>query len=127
MVFHTVLTIYRKKNDPKEIQHFCVEPQQRPSQAPRSCFREDHCFKGKPEKAWIQIPTPFLEQVYTHRQNYLSTTAHICLCLCAQSCLNLCNPVDSSQPGSSVHGIFQARILEWFAISFSRRSSRPGD
>ena len=127
MVFHTVLTIYRKKNDPKEIQHFCLEPSQRPSQPLRSCFREDHCFKGKPEKAWIQIPTPFLEQVYTHRQNYSSTTAHICLCLCAQSCLNLCNPVDSSQPGSSVHGIFQARILEWLAISFSRRSSRPGD
>ena len=48
-------------------------------------------------------------------------------CVCAQPCLILCNPVDSSQPGSSVHGIFQARILDWLAISFSRRSSRPGD
>ena len=35
--------------------------------------------------------------------------------------------MDSSQPGSSVHGIFQARILEWVAISFSRGSSRPRD
>ena len=34
-----------------------------------------------------------------------------------QSCLTLCNPMDSSQPGSSIHGIFQARILEWVAIS----------
>ena len=42
----------------------------------------------------------------------------------AQSCLSLCNPVDCSPPGASVHGIFQARILEWVAISFSRRSSR---
>ena len=33
-----------------------------------------------------------------------------------QSCLTLCNPVDCSLPGSSVHGVFQARILEWFAI-----------
>ena len=39
------------------------------------------------------------------------------------SCLTLCNPMDCSLPGSSVHGIFQARVLEWFAISFSRESS----
>ena len=36
-----------------------------------------------------------------------------------QSCPTLCNPIDSSPPGSSVHGIFQARILEWVAIDFS--------
>ena len=44
-----------------------------------------------------------------------------------QSCLTLCDPMDCSLPGSSVHGIFQARILEWVAISFSRGSSRPRD
>ena len=38
----------------------------------------------------------------------------------------LCNPMDCNLPGSSVHGIFQARVLEWVAISFSRRS-RPRD
>ena len=37
----------------------------------------------------------------------------------AQSCPTLCNPIDSSPPGSSVHGIFQARVLEWGAIFFS--------
>ena len=36
-----------------------------------------------------------------------------------QSCLTLCNPVDCSLPGSSIHGIFQARVLECFAIAFS--------
>ena len=36
----------------------------------------------------------------------------VCACLVAQSCLTLCKPVDCSQPGSLVHGIFQARILE---------------
>ena len=41
----------------------------------------------------------------------------------AQSCPTLCNPVDCSLPGSSIHGILQARILEWVAISFSRDSS----
>ena len=44
-----------------------------------------------------------------------------------QLCLTLCNPVDCRPPGSSVHGILQARILECVAISFSRGSSWPGD
>ena len=43
--------------------------------------------------------------------------------LLAQSCPILCNPTDCSLPGSSVHGILQARILEWVAIYFSRGSS----
>ena len=45
----------------------------------------------------------------------------------AQSCPTLCDPMDCSLPGSSVHGIFQARVLEWIAISFSSGSSRPRD
>ena len=43
----------------------------------------------------------------------------------AQWCPTLCDPVDCSLSGSTVHGIFQARVLEWIAISFSRVSSRP--
>ena len=43
--------------------------------------------------------------------------------LVTQSCLTLCDPVDCNPPGSSVHGILQARVLEWAAISFSRGSS----
>ena len=42
-----------------------------------------------------------------------------------QSCPTLCDPMDCSPPGSSVHGIIQARVLEWGAISFSRGTSRP--
>ena len=45
----------------------------------------------------------------------------------AQSCLTLCNPMDCSLPGSSVYGIFQARVLEWVAISFFGGSSWPMD
>ena len=45
----------------------------------------------------------------------------------AQLCLTLCDPVDSSLPGSSVYGVFPARILEWVAISFSRGSSQLRD
>ena len=58
----------------------------------------------------------------------------VCVCVCArararacsvaQSCLNLCDPMDCSPPDSSVHGISQGRILEWVAISASRGSSQ---
>ena len=47
--------------------------------------------------------------------------------LVAQSCLTLCNPMNYSLPASSVHGILQARILEWVAIPFSRGSSQSRD
>ena len=46
-------------------------------------------------------------------------------CSVTKWCPTLCNPMDCSPPGFSVHGIFQARILEWVAISYSRRSSQP--
>ena len=49
------------------------------------------------------------------------------LCLVAQSCPTLCNPMDCSPPGPSVHGIIQERILEWVATPFSRGSSPPRD
>ena len=49
------------------------------------------------------------------------------VCLVSQSRLTLCNPLDSSPPGSSVHGIFQTRILAWVVISFFRGSSWPRD
>ena len=56
----------------------------------------------------------------------------VCVCVCAcvlviQSCPTLCKPMDCNLPGSSIYGILQARILEWFAIPFSRGSSRPRD
>ena len=52
--------------------------------------------------------------------NYISNSV-------SQSCLTLCNPMDCSPPGSPVHGILQARLLEWVAIPFSRGSSWPRD
>ena len=47
----------------------------------------------------------------------------VCVCLSLRSVVTLCNPVDCSLSGSSAHGIFQARILEWVSISSSRGSS----
>ena len=62
----------------------------------------------------------------------------VCVCVCVRACvyvcvqslqswLTLCNPEDSSPPGSSILGIFQARILEWLAMRSSRGSSLPRD
>ena len=44
-----------------------------------------------------------------------------------KSCPNVCDPMDCNLPSSSVHGIFQAKKLEWVAISFSRESTQPRD
>ena len=55
-----------------------------------------------------------------------ANSVYLCVCVHAQSCLSLCYPMDCSQPGSSVHGIFQASILEWVAIPFSRGSLTQG-
>ena len=52
---------------------------------------------------------------------------YFCFCMHAQLCPILCSPMDCSPPGSSVHGISQARILEWVAIPFSMGSSQPRD
>ena len=50
----------------------------------------------------------------------------VCCCLVTKLCLTLCDPMDYSPSGSSAHGISQARILEWVAISFSMDLPNPG-
>ena len=81
------------------------------------------------------VSMQLLPPLAARRRNIVFTVHQIPLFLChleseselAQSCLTLCDPVDCNLPGSSVHGILQARILEWVAISFSRWSSWPRD
>ena len=55
----------------------------------------------------------------------------VCVCVCVYnellSHVQLCNPMDYCLPGSSVHGILQARIMKWVAFSFSRESFQPRD
>ena len=64
-------------------------------------------------------PTPAL------KFSCLCCAVDCCCCLVPQSCPTLCHPMDHGLPGSSVHKILQARILEWVAISSSRGSSQP--
>ena len=71
----------------------------------------------------FRLPSPYLHK---RVPIYQISSILLFMCLCAQShqsCPTLCDPLDCSLPGSSVHGTFQARILEWIAISFSRGSS----
>ena len=65
-------------------------------------------------------------QLSTHIQRMLAFLI-ISTSVSPQSCPTLCNPMDYSLPDPSIHGIFQARILKWVTISFSRRSSQPID
>ena len=51
------------------------------------------------------------------------TVISLCVCVCAQSYLTLFDPMNCHLPSSSIHELFQARVLEWFAISYSRGSS----
>ena len=73
-------------------------------------------------KPWLGMHTslPSHTQVWAP---LLEGTYKDCGCLAAKSTLTLCDPTDYSPPVSSVHGISQARILEWVAISYSKGSS----
>ena len=75
------------------------------------------------QEYWSGLPLP--EFLVIQVLKFLS----IWLCVCVSCSVNpiLCNPMDFSPPCSSTHGIFQARVLEWIAFSFSRRSSGPRD
>ena len=67
----------------------------------------------------------------TRERGKWGTAVCVCVCVCAhthaQLCPTLCDPMDCRLPGSSVHGVLQARTLEWVAISSSRGSSQPRD
>ena len=69
----------------------------------------------------------WLSHLASAAQNHSSLVWKKGASVCAQSCQTLCDPMDCRPAGSSVHGISQARILEWVVISFSRGPSQPRD
>jgi len=103
------------------------------------------CIIGQVINLWISFPRNYIGMKYFvdfHEISFFhslklaesSSTCQsllwvycCCPCLVTKLCLILCNPMDCDPPGSSVHGILQAGILEWIAIFFSRGSSRPRD
>ena len=83
--------------------------------------------------ASLSYTSPFTETRLWPMKNK-KICIRVCVCIyiyehthSLQSSLTLCDPMDCSPPGASVHGILQARILEWVDISYSRGSSGPRD
>ena len=66
-----------------------------------------------------------MQYCVSFRVQQSDSVIHVCVCLCVCVCAQ--SLMDSSPPGSSVHGNFQAKILEWVTIFFSKGSSRPRD
>ena len=80
-------------------------------------------WMGSASSAWgAQIP-PAQNSVSSKRVLQSSVCVCVCVCVVAQSCPTLCDHMDCNPPDSPVPGTFQARILEWAAICYSRRSS----
>ena len=79
------------------------------------------CLIGLLSVSQELIPRKFLSSCLSHALIIMPVSK------VAQLCPTHCDPMDCSLPGSSIHGIFQVRVLEWVAISFSRGSSQPGD
>ena len=80
-------------------------------------------FKGQlylPFYLWIVHQSALTPSIVASRPTPHSVPFYLLLCLVAQSCPTLCDPMDCSPPGSPSMGILQARILEWVAISSSR-------
>ena len=77
-------------------------------------------FRGE----WYMYMYGWVPLLYTW--NYHSIVKQLCA-QALQSCPTVCDPMDFSPPGSSVHGVLQARILKWVALPFSRGSSQPRD
>ena len=97
------------------------------------------------QEYWIKVPFPTIEDFSDPGIELMSLESpalaggffatvpprkplkFIIVVVLVTQCLTLCDSMDCSSPVSSVHGIFQARILEWVAFSFSRGSSQPRD
>ena len=98
---------------------------------PSSPTKDQTCAPPSALEAWSLNPWTAREVRGSTRSrgtsSALKTTFILCTCSVAQSCPTLCDPMDYSPQSSSVHGISQARILEWIAISYSRGSSWPRD
>ena len=74
-----------------------------------------------------RVPNQYPYTPFLNKRTVILFRDGLCVCAVTQSCLTLCDPMDCSPTGSSVHGILQVRILDWVAISFSRVSSQPRD
>ena len=102
--------------------HPSVDSPSTHSQDPRPPASKESILCAKLGSWLIDLIQKFLPCTKLFSGNWL-----YCCCLVAKLCPTLCYPMDCSPPGSPVHAMFQVRVLEWDAISFSRESSWPRD
>ena len=92
-----------------------------------SLRNETILIQGFPDDLVVKNPLPMQGSFPGPVGSHMPWINQACVCvLVAQMGLTRCDPTDNSPPGSSVHGILQARTLEWVAIPFSRGSSHAG-
>ena len=129
--FRQILKVYLEKN---------MDPRCLSGQWLMSLHKGEVCRKER-DVAWSSsfftvahfgqnLPSPLLFHIYQSLDLILMRFNLCKSCVGAkllQSCPSLCNPMDCSPPGHSVHGILQARILEWVAMTSSRGPSWPRD
>ena len=98
-------------------------------------FLKTHVYRDT-KNGWLIAGNLYLtvDRAWPELHTDWNCTLCVCVCVCVcvranslQLCPTLCNPMDCSPPGSSVHGILQAKILEWVAMPSSQRSSLPRD
>ena len=85
-----------------------------------------YCPKENPPRPLALCLYNHLSEFCVYGLTYSGLFYVQCLCSVAQLCPTLCDPMDYSPPGSAVHGIFQAKILEWVDISFLKDLPDPG-
>ena len=89
-------------------------------------IEESYCWEGEPTLGLFEGQEGHVPSVRAETRSIASKFDDVCVyLLVTPSCLTLCNSMDCSPSGSSVHGILQARKLEWVAIPFSRWSIFP--
>ena len=93
----------------------------------QSLIYSKNSTKRRKEKWKVKISNLYLAITFTLFRDDHCWQIHCVYAKSLQSCPTLCSPMDRSPPGFSVHGILQARILEWVVISSSRRSFQPRD
>ena len=100
-----------------------ITPHMDSAQEAPSSPQQELVFNPQHKRTNAPMPT-CLSRTVVSRSPYHPLTSPVCACSVAKLCLTLCEPTDCSPPGSAVHGILQARILEWVTIPSSRRSSQ---
>ena len=120
-LYSNIVIIYNGKESEKTYIYICIHPHTKLNHFAMH-LKLIHC---KLTILQLKSQEELLSEILLCATHYtvVCVCMCVCVCVCAQLCPTLCNPMDYSSPCSSVHGLSQARMLEWVAISFSNTVS----